>query len=54
MFIDVKIAKNALHLMGTASAAHPYTLPDTEAPLPYKGKHSISVEFPISDVSIID
>ena len=34
---DVKIAKNALRLVDTASVAHPHTLSDIVLPLPYKG-----------------
>ena len=52
--IDVKIAKNALRLMETASAAHPCALWNI---MPYKGKHNIylfsmvyvTVEFPIQE-----
>ena len=48
--IDVKIAKNALRLMDTASLAHPCALSSIALSVPYKGKHNIylfSVEFPI-------
>ena len=34
--IDVKIAKNALRFMDTASVAHPCALSDIDATAPYK------------------
>ena len=43
--IDVKIAKNALRLMDTASAAHPYALSNSVWSLPNKGKHNIYLFF---------
>ena len=45
-FIDVKIAKNALRLMETASVAHPCALSDIVATVPYKAKIAVFIYFP--------
>ena len=51
--IDVKIAKNALRLMETASFAHPCALSDIVATVPYKENccvYLFSMESPITKI----